>query len=640
MHRPAQPTNMSGSAVRMALFSQRNRDTLQGTLAQDFKSKLGQPLTSKQQDRLERALDHYVEEVYSIQGDKPLGILNREVLRVTGQDFSTYMQRQEIVSQAPTPAIQTVANDTLFQDTSTRFERLHGERQEVKALPPSMPDFRISLDDDGPTSIDLFERAKKQREAEALRIASKDAMDRIDPGLQRRITADDTFRSVGAAANRATDLALIERQTAPRPMDMPLIVPPDRRELILSSNITIEPSGTPRDLGQANSNPTITYPMFSSPQKVNLPQSNIVRQENVVSYKEIEYNLFLYSADRNWLFNTRENRYNFTVVFDPANNGNIQGPTQQVNKKFKNIVRIELLKAILPVEGIYTFVRPTTRDVDDSSYQYSVLSLPYVTVVVDELDSNNYGTDNMIDKSFGVIQYDANWFSDITTDKDSRGYTALIPKFMKCQKVYEPTPLSTLQKMSISLVQPNGNLISPAHDALDISAIFGAGWAGVAGSTFDLLDSGDPRFFFIFTSTFFSRFQFSVGDVLRTGNYTYEQGVLQTSTRLRSFCDWLNTSSGHMIAGIGYTGASGYIDGPNAVGYANCIVIGARYQDPTSGLTGVLPFGPSINNGFIANSDRLVSPRRAINLSRQTQLTFRIITREMDPLGQIRADNM
>jgi hypothetical protein len=643
MYRPAQ--NDASSAARMALFSQRNRDTLQTTLTQDFQSRTGRPLTGKQQDRLERALDHYVEEVYSIQGDKPLGVLNREVLRVTSQDFNTYLQRQDVVRSAPTNAVQTVANDTLFQDTATRFDRIQNDRQESHATPPSMPDFRISLEEEGPTSIDLFERAKLQRESEALRIAStstKDAMDRIDPGLQRRIQADDSFRQSAANTNRATDLALVERQNAPRTMDMPLIVLPDRRELMISSNIILEPTDNPRGLGQGNSNQTITYPHIASPQKANLQQDMIVRQESVVSYREIEHNLFLYSADRNWLFNTRENRYNFTVVFDPANNGNIQGQTQQVNKKFRNISRVELVKVILPVEGIYTFVRPVGSDLSDSTYQYNILSMPYVTVVVNELDSNNYGTDNIIDKSFGVVQYDANWYSDPNTNIDSRGYTAFIPKFLKCQKVYEPTPLSTLQKMSISLLQPNGNLISGSQDALDIINIYGAGLPATSTSIFNILDgSSQPNYFFVYTTTYFSRFQFTLGDVLRIGNFNYSQDTLDANPGLRDFTQWINTAAGHMIVGIGYLPTSGlFVDGPNGAGYANCIIIGARHIDPTTGGTGILPFGSNINIDLTNNINELATPRRIINLNRQVQLVFRIITRELDPLGQIRADNM
>ena len=162
------------------------------------------------------------------------------------------------------------------------------------------------------------------------------------------------------------------------------------------------------------------------------------------------------------------------------------------------------------------------------------------------------------------------------------------------------------------------------------------------GSTFDIVDgAGDPKYFFIYTKQFFSRFQFSVGDVLRIGNYNYEAGVMQTSDRLRYFCEWLNTVTGHMIVGIGYNkDINSFVDGPNDAGYANCIIVGARYEDPSTGSTALKPFSPNINNGFIANSDRLESPRRCINLSRQVQLVMRVITRELDGAGQLRPDDI
>jgi hypothetical protein len=646
MYRPAQPTQ-GASSVRLALFSQRNRDALNAMLKQDFQTKLGQPLSESQSDRLERALDHYVEQVYENQGEKPLSVLNREILRVTAQDFTSYIQRKEAVRQAPQAPVQTIANDKLFQDTSTRFDMLQQERQSVKALPPSMPDFRIPLDENGPPLADVFEQAKKQREQEALRQASmntnKDAMDRIDPALQRRMLADDNFRLGQQGMNKATEFSLGERQLNMRTLDMPLVVPPDRRELMLPTNITIDPSGTPRELGQANSNPTITYPELASPQKVNLQQDVIIREERVVSYKEIENNLVLFSADRNWIKNSKETRYNFSVLFNPGPESLDYAPSnQRVMEKFRNITRIELVKTILPVEGLRTVIRKGLDDTVDSSYQQNVLSLPYVNVVIDELETNNYGTNNTLDRAFAVLQYDANWYSDPIVDTDSRGYTAFIPKFMKCQKVYEPTPLSTLQKLSIQLTQPNGQLLSTLPDVLDILMIYGAGVPMTMGSVYNVTEGGLPKYFFIFTSSYFSRFQFTVGDTIRVGNFTYANDViLRSSTTLNDFVTWINGEEGFTIVGIGHKdGSNVFVDGPNSVGYANCLIIDARYMDPTTGSTALKPFGDDINQDLYSTALNLASPRRVLNFSRQVQMVFRIITREFDPLGQIRPDNM
>lgn len=646
-------------SVKAALFSQKNRETLQQLLIQDFQKRQNQALNGKQLDRLERALDHYVEQVYGTQGEQPLPVLNREVLKITAQDFSKYLQRQNVVQvaqsvdQSPT---QTVMNQSLYMDTSRRFDQLQTDRQEVKALPPPPPDFRVSLDDEeAPSSVSLYEMAKKQREAEAQRLmnSGKDAMDRLDPGLNKRIQADDMFRSGQLSQNKATDIALASRQTSIQPLDMPLIIPPDGRELAMAalSPLVLEENPGPRGLGDANGNPTTTIPSFLSPQKTNLPQDYIIRQENTVSYKEIENNLFVYSADRDWMKNVKENRYNFSVTFDPGNNGQGYYPQVRVQEKFKNITRIEFVKAILPLEGLDVLIEPTANaTVNITSYQNTVLSLPFVSVNIPELENNNFGSDNFIDRAFSVIQYDQNWYSNLSSttldaaakqSNDSRGFTALVPRYLKCQKVYAPTPLSTLQRLSISLLRPNGQSVSLMADTFDINGVLAGSNTDFAASLYKNSELNNPYYIFINTTTYFSRFQVNVGDTIQIGNFDFSNNTTRTS---QDFTTWINQPAGFLVAAIGNSSSGTYADGPNSVGYANYIIIQAKHKDPTSGSVGLSPYGGvdgDITN-YIGNIPVALAPppRRLINLSRQTQLVFRVITREMDPVAGLRPDNM
>jgi hypothetical protein len=651
-------------SVKAALFSQRNRETLQQLLIQDFQKRQNQALNGKQLDRLERALDHYVEQVYGTQGEQPLPILNREVLKITAQDFSKYLQRQNVVQVAQAvdqSPVQTVMNQSLYMDTARRFDQLQTDRQEVKALPPPPPDFRVSLDDEeAPSSASLYEMAKKQREAEAQRLlnSGKDAMDRIDPGLNKRIQADDLFRFGQLSQNKATDMALASRQTSIQPLDMPLIIPPDGRELAMAalSPLMLEENPGPRGLGDANGNSTITIPSFLSPQKTNLPQDYIIRQENTVAYKEIENNLFVYSADRDWMKNVSENRYNFSVTFDPGNNGQGYYPQVRVQQKFKNITRIEFVKAILPIEGLDVLIEPTKSAATITAYQNTVLSLPFVSVNIPELENNNFGSDNFIDRAFSVIQYDQNWQPNLSTSiidpssnqtNDSRGFTSLVPRYLKCQKVYAPTPLSTLQRLSISLLRPNGQSVSLMADTFDISGIYAGSNTAFNGtkSLYNLNDgtspAANPYYIFINTSTYFSRFQVNIGDNIQIGNFEFLSNLTRTS---QDFTTWINQPAGFLVAAIGNSSSGTYADGPNSVGYANYIIIQAKHLDPTSGSVGLNPYG-GVNGSiltYIGNSPVALAnpPRRLINLSRQTQLVFRVITREMDPVAGLRPDNM
>jgi hypothetical protein len=675
MYRPVvaeQKQQQGNSSVRTVFFSDKNYNTLQTVLVQDFEQRNNAPLNDQQINRLSKTLDHYLTQVYQVQGEKPIQNLNKEVLSACAKDFSQYLQRKELTKN--TSPIKTVAEDKLFQDTSQRYEKLTQERNEVKALPPAMPDFRIDLNEDGPPAAELYERAKKQREFEALRSASQNTeMLKAEAGLQSRISADSLFRNQQENQNRNTELALVQRQQSNmRPQlnqDTSLAILPDRRDLLLApigSFDTMTMSPNPRELGQANSNPTIVNPILASPTKNDLPQNYLVREEKTVNYREVESNLFIYSADRDWLRNNKENRYSFTVNFDPAANSQSFNPTISSQQKFKNIVRIELVKCIMPGESLDVTVEassttnPPTTVSFNTGYQDNILNFPYITLRVAELDNNNYGTDNFLDRSFGVLQYDAQWQSDISVQSTcNRGFLAMIPKFLKCQKEYYPTPLSTLQKMTIDLRRPNGELVSSSPDTFDIGGIISRSIAGagtgslfpfnidLTGSSYDALQlpNNEPYNFFINTTTFFSKFEICKGDRIQISGYTYQESVLndpQFGQILRAFSNWINRPEGHIVVDTAYSNSTTTIaDGANNVGYANFIVIQARYQNPSTGSVRLNEFAPGNTITDILNNfgSSLESPCRLINLNKQLNLVFRIITREMDSLPQLRPDN-
>ena len=665
MSRPVQ----SNGSIQAVFFSEKNYRTLQTVLVQDFQQRNGAALTDQQVDRLSKTLEHYLNQVYEKQGDKPLPVLNKEVLSTASKDFSQYLQRKEITKN--TNPVKKVMDDGLFQETSQRFERLTQERNEVKALPPSTPDFRISLSEDGPPAAEMFERAKKQREMEILRAAQQSTeLMKAEAGIQGRVQADTSFRTQQDQQNRNMELVLSKRASAQAQppfasSDVALTVLPDRRELMLApigSFDTMSGSPNPRGLGQANANPTIVEPQLASATINHLPQNYVVREDKVVSYREIESNLFVYSADRDWLRNNKENRYQFTVNFDPAANGQSFGPNLASQQKFKNIVRIELVKAIMPGESLDVTIDRKSSATTTTDYQDNILNMPYVIVRVAELENNNYGTDNFLDRSFGVLQYDAAWISDTVKQSTcTKGFLAMIPKFLKCQKEYYPTPLSTLQKLTVEILRPNGELVSNSPDTFNIGGIIASSTnAGTVfpfqvnmnpgGSAYNVTvpdstgsPTGNPGNFFINTVTYFSKFEVCVGDRIQISGYTYSDAVLNEPTygpQLRSFSNWINRPEGHIVIGTAFSPTTTTIqDGPNNVGYANFIIIQARYMDPTTGSIAVNPFGTNFGDTLNAFGIGLQSPIRLINLNKQLNLVFRIITREMDSLPQIRPDN-
>jgi hypothetical protein len=101
------------------------------------------------------------------------------------------------------------------------------------------------------------------------------------------------------------------------------------------------------------------------------------------------------------------------------------------------------------------------------------------------------------------------------------------------------------------------------------------------------------------------------------------------------------------------------IDGSNNAGYSRYIIVRGKFADPTTGSTSVSPYGGAANNlavstAIFSGSTKIIGktipdksgndveliPPRLINLSRQTQFIFRVITREYDSTSLVRPDNL
>ena len=453
-------------------FSQNNQTALIQTLTKEFQRTQGAQFDATQANRLARTLEHYMNEVWDTNGPMPLQTLNREALNATANDFQSYLRRSNIqfttsphqqalrtvpsalttsVQNTQRPLLEDGVDPRIAMDTGSRYEQLQKERGGGATQRPAVPEFRINLEDDSVPAVDLFERIKKQREEEAVRGASS------------------------VVANQEANP--IQRLVRPSIADDP------------------------------NVNPTLALPSIPpavAPAPKASGQDVLIKQDDVISYKEIENNLFVYSADRDWLNNVRDTRYSFTVNFQRGNNGQQTGYGPTSTEKFKNIVRVELVKAILPTEGLETFVANSnnkTSPLYDTNARLNVLQYPYVTVRIPELDTNNYGTNDSLDRSFGVLQYDANWISDSSNAYvNSRGWLALIPKFLKCQKVYSPTPLATLNKLTIELDKPDGSLLSSIPDVVNVAQIFASGdMPGTVISKYGLGGAGTSQYYFFYT---------------------------------------------------------------------------------------------------------------------------------------------
>jgi hypothetical protein len=330
--------------------------------------------------------------------------------------------------------------------------------------------------------------------------------------------------------------------------------------------------------------------------------------------------------------------------------------------KFKNIVRLELVKAIMPGESVDSLV---TRTYSGSAFSYSapynfnVLSFPYIQVRIPELDNNVYGTNQGLNAAFGVLQYDANWIYD-TNNSSARGYFAMIPKFLKCQKVYQPTPLATLQKLTFRFERPDGNLVSAVPDTLDITQIYSS--KQVTATTgfpygYDSateLNTGSA-YYFIKTSTYFNALTVTEGDRIIIKNLTWNATPSgATVAQLQDFLTYIQSDSGFLVVDVGYgtapagDGTANITIGANTQGYCNYIVVRGKWSDPTTGATATAQLGNAADGsipGSLAGLTSFLSANatatgRLLNQSHQVQVAIRVITREMDPTAVLRPDNL
>ena len=548
--------------ARNTFFSKRNEAMLDKLLADDFQRRLGTSLSDKEATRLNNTVGYYMKQVYENpeNSNRSLQEMNREVLKVVVPDFQSYIRRQQ------------VPQEPLRADVSSQFDKIQAARQEGQAKIPAQPNFQLSLEDaDATPSIQRYEQLKQQRELEARRL--EEAQNTLAPmnetlnkedaeDMAQMIQSDVDFRT-GQRDAAKRDAAVLSAREADRARQRQAAsqvvrdVPPDPRMLYLGDQGAL----MPRAAAFPNANPTLALPNYIQT-RPSLPQDIIKPQGDIVAYKENEYNLAVYSGDRDWVNNTLENRYNFTVNFDPANNRQGFGLSPSTYIKFKNISRIEMVKVIMPTEGLETVSLKTGATAYDTSKIINVLSFPYLQVRIDELNTNNYGTNDGLNNSFGIISYEAYWASDQTLK--NKGYTRMVPKFMKCQKIYHPTPLSTLQKLSIQIQRPDGNVVTADNDALDISGVvlssmlqqpafaWGSGsftTGSVTNSYYNQASSTtSSEYIWIQTTTWFSQFSVTQGDRILLSNLAYPSTVTASTTE---FLTYLQRSTGHVVVDVG-----------------------------------------------------------------------------------------
>jgi len=631
-----------------------NYSKIVGFLRTRYAKKMGvSALPEKVDEKLQKYTQHFMTEVARVQGqDKPQNTLATEVIHETEVSMDAWLRKQQAAQPPTTISVGTYPRgedvSRLFQDTGTSYNNMMASRAPIPIPQIGIPpDFRRpELDDDDEDPVTLMQRAQKQRE--------------------------DQARALGI------------------PIAPPAPAFPNKRvEAAQSGSTSVMP---PRMEIRDEAAPSATQPIPPQadpppPSLAPRPQDYIIPQEDVVKYRETEHNIFITSSDRNWLLNNSENRYNFSVIFNTGNTTGALGYNGAIQQRFRNIQRIEFVKAIVPIESLTALVRVPASGSFDTSRVVNIFSLPFAGVRIAELNNNSFSTNPEEDNTFSIVQYDSTWSSDLYVPQsylpstsagfanapaDKTGYTGFIPKFLKTQRIYSPTPLATLNKLSIRMERHNTELISSDPDVFSISRIqlgdlitnFGG-----TGTTTDATNycaatatNAENPYIFIKTTNYFLFSAISEGDIINIQGCTVTPSGAVTASGAVDFTNFINKSAGQYVVATGYIAVSGGNSvitlGRNNAGYCNVIIIRNRFDNPatTGGTTRNL--GPSYFGGFLSEEEDAKTGSSSgltyllnqtatvqtgcalINTSRQTNFVLRIITRDMDATSNVRPDNV
>lgn len=254
------------------------------------------------------------------------------------------------------------------------------------------------------------------------------------------------------------------------------------------------------------------------------------KNDNLIIEKYLSVN----SIDRDWSSGIAPFRYRYGINFLTKNN--------DLMNKYKNIDSIKVGRVIIPCEQI-----PLSNASNNASYHIN-FSYPYVILSIDEFNDVYDGTNDTIRKSFCNLVYESSYRSP-----NGRGYIILQP-VQNEKKQFYPAPLSTIQKLSISLLQPNGELLSNTQDSYQILSIE---------------DSNDPNKLLVTLSAYFKPIDLFDLDYVLIQNFAITQLVpQQLISDVNSLNEFINRSSGHEILSLGT---------PNASGYYNKFYISAPY---------------------------------------------------------------
>lgn len=206
-------------------------------------------------------------------------------------------------------------------------------------------------------------------------------------------------------------------------------------------------------------------------------------------------------------------------------------------QRHRNIDSISIGRVIIPDE-IIQLSDPTKQ-----SFNYDfTMAYPFLILKIDEFNDLYDGTNDTIRRGFCKLIFDKSY-----RGQNGRGYVVLKPEQHE-RKYFYPAPLGVLNKLSISLLKPNGALLNKSKDSLQVLNI--------------TYSNTKPNYYLITTNKYYDKNEFFPGDNVLIKSFLMTQlSLSQADKDIKLFNEFINNEEGHEVLETTSANGSGFYNG-------------------------------------------------------------------------------
>ena len=261
--------------------------------------------------------------------------------------------------------------------------------------------------------------------------------------------------------------------------------------------------------------------------------------------------------DRDWVL--MPNRYKFSI------------DVSSMSKTYRNISTLECTRLLIPME---IMDQRTITNVPKFNYYHEYnLSFPYLILQIDEFNDMYDGLNQQIQKGFTTFIYDKSY-----RGTNGRGYIVMQPMQQEV-KEFTPSPLAGLQRLTMSIVKPNGALFNNSLDDYRVIKVE--------------YEEFNSIYLKIILDKWFDKNEFFAGDTIMIRNFALPYGIdrdllndfktltpeefkvkrgydrpnplpqaygeyCQNEQAYNALAEFMNRPQGHEIVGLGEANDNGY----------------------------------------------------------------------------------